>query len=850
MRLAIPDFSLVCLIGPSGSGKSTFAARHFRPTEIVSSDDCRALVSDDEQTLEANEETFELLGHIVDLRLRRRLLTVVDATSVQRPDRAVLVAHARRRHALPVAIVLDLDPALCEARNADDPVRARRSRVAVRQSRALRKHVGKLQREGFRHVHVLRDPAEVEALEIVREPLWTDRRDLSGPFDIIGDVHGCFDELAALLETLGYVIEPFESGAETPIRARHPDGRQALFVGDLTDRGPRNIDCLRLVRGMARDGCAQAVMGNHDQKLSRWLRGNKVTVAHGLEVTVAEFERASEAFRRDTQAFLYDLRSHLWLDGGQLVVAHAGLKAEMHGRGSAEVRAFAMYGETNGEIDEFGLPVRLDWSRDYRGEATVVFGHTPVPDAEWLNDTLCVDTGCVFGGKLTALRWPEREIVSVPARERYAVPARPIESVRGPSAQQDHDALLYFDDFAKKLRVECRLGRAVTIPEENALAALEVMSRFAIDPRWLVYLPPTMAACPTAPDGEGLEHPLQALDHYLARGVAHLVAEEKHMGSRAVAVVARDAESARARFGVEDGKAGVVYTRTGRPFFPDDALEAELVARVARAMRSAGLWEELATDWVVLDAELMPWSAKAGALIDARFRPTARAAAASARALLAASAPLADHESLAALRDTAERQLANARAMRTVMDGYCWTVEGIEDYRLAPFHLLAAEGAVFADRPHGWHMQILERLGQDDPVIAPTGWREIQGDDEGARVAVVDWWEAHTATGGEGLVIKPAAFTVRGEKGLVTPAMKVRGHDYLRLVYGPDFDLPSNLVRLKERNLGRKLSLAEREYRLGLEGLHRFVERRPLAEVHECALAVLGLESEPVDPRL
>ena len=299
-----------------------------------------------------------------------------------------------------------------------------------------------------------------------------------------------------------------------------------------------------------------------------------------------------------------------------------------------------------------------------------------------------------------------------------------------------------------------------------------------------------------------------------------------------------------------DDKAGVIFTRTGRAFFPDDALEAELVGRVSRAMTTARLWEELATDWIVLDAELMPWSAKAGALIDARFRPTARAAAASARALLDASVPLADHASLAALRDTAERQLANARAMHTVMDGYCWQVDGIEDYRLAPFHLLAAEGSVFADRPHAWHMQTLERLGRDDPVITTTGWREVRGDDESARAALVDWWERHTAGGGEGLVIKPAAFTVRGEKGLVTPAMKVRGHDYLRLVYGPDYDLPGNLVRLRERNLGRKLSLAEREYRLGLEGLHRFVERRPLAEVHACALAVLGLESEPVDPRL
>ncbi len=444
MKLAIPDFALVCLIGPSGAGKSTFAARHFLPTEVVSSDDCRAMVSDDKLTLDADEETFELLGHIIDLRLKRRLLTVVDATSVQPADRAALVQHARRWHAPPVAIILDLDldPKLCEVRNANDSARARSAQITTRESRALRTHIGKLQREGFREVHVLRDAPQIEAAEIVREPLCTDRREMQGPFDIVGDVHGCFDELTALLEKLGYVIDPFEPGGEALIEARHPKGRQVLFVGDLTDRGPRNVDCLRLIQGMCKVGTAQAVMGNHDNKLSRWLLGHKVTIAHGLEQTVAELARKSDDFRRNAQVFLHGLRSHLWLDGGRLVVAHAGLKALMHGRGSAAVRSFAIYGARNGEVDKFGLPVRLNWARDYHGKAAVVFGHTPVLAAEWLNGTLCIDTGCVFGGKLTALRWPEREIVCVPARKQYAVPVRPIESVHGPSAQQDHDALL------------------------------------------------------------------------------------------------------------------------------------------------------------------------------------------------------------------------------------------------------------------------------------------------------------------------------------------------------------------------------------------------------------------------
>ena len=848
MTLSLPDFCLVVLIGPTGSGKSTLARRHFRETEIVSSDACRAIVADDETDQSATGDAFELLRYSAGIRLKRRLLTVIDATSVQRADRAELVALARRHHALPVALVLDIDPDLCHGRNAGRANRDFGPHVARNHSRALRRSLKGLQKEGFRQVHVMRGPEEVAALTIERVPLWTDRRGDHGPFDIIGDVHGCFDELTELLGTLGYALDPYVPG-EGLLSARHPQGRRAFFVGDITDRGPRNLDCLRLVMGMCAEGTAECVMGNHDQKLARWLAGRKVTVSHGLERTVAEMETASPGFRRAAHDFLDALRSHAWLADGRLVVAHAGLKEEMHGRGSAAVRSFALYGETTGEVDEFGLPVRLDWAREYRGAAEVIYGHTPMREAEWLNGTLCIDTGCVFGGRLTALRWPERETVGVAARAEYSAPARPLDTARDRTAQQDHDRLLYFDDFARKQRIETRLGGAVSIPEENALAALEVMSRFAIDPRWLIYLPPTMAACPTAPDGPCLERPAEALEFYAARGVSELVVEEKHMGSRAVLVVGRDAGAARARFGVEDGKAGVVHTRTGRPFFADAALEAALVDRVGRAIEAAGLWGELETDWVLLDAELMPWSAKAGALLQKQYDPTVAAARWSAEALLEAlgGREIAGTE---ALKTQAEALRDKALAMRRTIDGYCWSAESLDDYRIAPFHLLASEGRVHTDRPHSWHMDTLARLAASDPILTATAWTRIDPADPAALSEVTEWWERHTATGGEGFVLKPDAFVVTGSKGLVQPAMKVRGADYLRIIYGPEYDAEANLARLRKRGLGRKFSLADREFRLGLEGLHRFVERAPLRKVHECALGVLALESEPVDPRL
>ncbi len=704
MKFSIPDFALVVLIGPSGSGKSSFAIKHFLDTEIISSDHCRALVSDDETDQSCTADAFELLNQMAAIRLRRRKLTVIDATSVQRADRAKLIALARKYHALPVALVLNIDPEICHERNKDRPNRDFGIHVPRNHSRALKRGLRGLHKEGFRQVQIMRTPEEADALQIERTPLWTDQRTLQGPFDIIGDIHGCFDELRELLKKLGYEVDPLPDENETLFSARHPENRLAFFVGDITDRGPRNVDCLRLVMGMCAEGSAQCVMGNHDFKLSKWLKGRKVQLNHGLDLTAAELEQTSETFRKEATEFIYNLRSHAWLADGKLVVAHAGLKEEMHGRGSGAVRTFAMFGETTGEIDEFGLPVRLEWAREYKGDADVVYGHTPVLEAEWLNNTLCIDTGCVFGGKMTALRWPEREAVSVAAEKQYAEPAKPLDAASGRSAQQDNDRLLYFDDYATKRRIETRFNSTVLIPEQNSLAALEVVSRFAIDPRWLIYVPPTMAASPTATEGPFLERPEMALEFYNNRGVTDLVVEEKHMGSRAICVFAKGKDAAKKRFGVEDGKAGVIYTRTGRPFFKDEKEEVAVIDRMIAAMDKSGLWKELATDWIVLDAELMPWSAKAQELLQRQYHPTHTAARASAEALLNAINTGQSVEGLSALKEQAEKRLANAISMAETIDGYCWSANSIEDYRIAPFHILAAEGSVFSDQSHVWHM--------------------------------------------------------------------------------------------------------------------------------------------------
>ena len=323
--LEIPELSLVVLIGVSGSGKSTFGRAHFLPSEVISSDFCRGLVSDDENAQDATKDAFELLHYIAGKRLARGRLTVVDATNVQPEARKPLVALAREYHVLPVAIVLDVGERVSQERNRDRPDRDFGSHVIRNQQRQLRRGLRGLKREGFRQIHVLDSPEAVEAATIQRAPLWNNKRGESGPFDVIGDVHGCADELEELLTLLGY---RFVDGAYA-----HPEGRQAIFVGDLVDRGPRVLDTVRIAQAMVERGSAYAVPGNHDQKLVRALRGRDVRITHGLDRSLAELDAHPEA-REDVARFLDSLVSHYVFDDGNLVVAHAGMKEEMQGRGS------------------------------------------------------------------------------------------------------------------------------------------------------------------------------------------------------------------------------------------------------------------------------------------------------------------------------------------------------------------------------------------------------------------------------------------------------------------------------------------------------------------------------------
>lgn len=867
MQYKIPATSLIILVGASSSGKSTFAKTHFKNTEILSSDFFRAMVSNSEDAMDANVETFEALHFVLSKRLQRNLLTVVDATNLHTPARKALKSIALEYHVLPIILAFDVPEKILLERHRQRQDRNFGENVILQHHRLLKQSLKKFKEEGFRQVILFKTLEELQAAEFVRTPIYSDKREEKFPFDIIGDVHGCFDELQLLLEKLGYQIQKHENllFPHFGFSVTNPENRKAFFVGDLVDRGNKIPEVLRLVMSMVYQNQALCVAGNHDEKLLKKLRGKNVTVAHGMQESLDQLANESPEFIEEVKRFLDGLISHYVVDEGNLVVAYAGLKENMQGRASGAVRSFCLFGETTGEIDEFGLPVRYNWALEYKGKATVVYGHTPVLRTEWLNNTIDIDTGCVFGGKLTALRYPEREFIQVDALKTYAESKKPLNFIDSPlSLQQENDDILDIADLIQEKspnkNISTKYGFSVNIAQNNMLAALEVMSRFAINPKWLIYLPPTMSPTESSQLDNYLEHPTEAFQYFAKNGIKTLVCEEKHMGSRAIIVICKNEKVVLDRFGIEQEGIGVCYTRTGRSFFTDKELEQAFLSRLNIALEKSGFYEKHQTDWVCLDCELMPWSAKAQSLIQNQY------------AAVGSSAKNAIDETLIILEKSSERfkesnpenyqemtgiQEIFANKKRMISDyiqsyqNYCWEVNDLDDYTLAPFHILATENAVHTDKPHTWHLEeIATFCKEDEKMLLATNHLLVDLNDDNSRNQAIDWWEKMTQKGGEGMVVKPLDFISKNSKGIIQPAIKCRGSAYLSIIYGAEYNAPQNLIRLKQRSVHKKRNLALNEFVLGLTALDNFVQKQPLHKVHECVFGVLALESEPIDPRL
>ena len=851
-QLVIPDFAAVVLVGPSGSGKSHFARKFFKDTEILSSDLFRKMLADSEEEMSANADTFAVLYDVLKRRLARRLLTVIDATNLRNDERKVLLEIIKSCHASSVGIHFDVDIDYCKSNN--------KQRDNPRPERVIRNQFGtfkgsNLNKEGFSVVYKLAaDRLQNPELSIARVPLRTDKRAITGPFDIIGDVHGCWSELESLLSELGYLIY---NGL-----AVHPDGRRLLFLGDLVDRGPDSVKVLKFVMGMvASEPPYQAlwVRGNHDDKILRHLQGRPVTLSPEQLLTMEQINQENEVnpeFIDCLVDFLDAAPSHLWLDDGKLVIAHAGIEEPMIGKAGKVLLSFTLYGQTTGETDDFGLPVRQDWAANYSGKATIVYGHSVTVTPKFVGKTICLDSGCCFGGKLTALRYPEKELVSVPALKVYVEPVSPLVSEEVIKAEAKDNYLPEVQTLLSKYHAKTRFDTTFNVTLGLAAAAFETLALNAVAPNWLIFVPPTTGTVDSSAREDFLERPEEALDYYKSRGVPYVVAQFKHMGSRAVVILCKDKSVALRKFG-DGSRIGVVLTKTCRPFFDDVATENYVLEELNNSMTTSGLWEELETDWIVIDGEMLPWSMKAGGLIRNTFAAvsasgisfTTEASDALTRFGQRTDLVEVDWIKVLSCLEGLKHTKENLKLYEQAWSNYCKTYNSVADLHFAPFAILATEGKVWADVSHVDQMVLLTKLAYESSgFLHQTPWMKVDLNDEQSVDKVIAWWEQLTRAGHEGLVFKaPTLFPT--EQGL-SPSLKVRGSEYLRIIYGHNYLDSTVLPGLKKRSTGNKRRMARTGLALSLETLSLFVEGASLQRVYKSAWAALALHSEEIDVRL
>jgi protein phosphatase len=860
MEIRLPEFAFVALIGTSGSGKSHFAAQHFNPGEIVSQAQFEAMTGDDGTDEGLHAETIALMHQAIEIRLRHRKATIVDATLLKPQDRAELRRLARKYHVRLAAIVLDTPLETCIARNTERLGSPDRQLIRA-QAQLMEQTASYLKEEGLRPNYQIR-PEDVE-IEIVRYKAASDRREVTGGLDLIGDVHGCLSELLALLDRLGYEVSATEiaspevdpHGAALPklgrhkISLHHPRGRRLVFVGDLCDRGPDSPGVIRLVMDAVAQGMALCVPGNHDDKLMRKLSGNNVQLKHGLEKTMAQLEGADPAFLEEIRAFIDGLPSHLELDGGQLVVAHAGLKAGMHGRHSGEIHSFCLYGETTGETDEFGLPVRQNWAADYDGQALVVYGHTPIPEPSWQNNTVNIDTGCVFGGELTALRYPERSTIAVPAQTIWCQPSRPMHWIGVQKSTQAVDHSISMATISPQMLVSTSDGYNLNLDEATYTHLLAHVSERAVHARWLLYAPPSYGPPTVSPIAGLLEHPAQAIDYYRKKSVTLLAARPMLHGTTVTIVLCRDAAVATQRFGLDNQGIGAIYTRSGRPYFGEVAETQLRLGQMARALEAADVWSLLKSDWLCLEAVVVPIGHKAPAFVPQVY---AEVAATGLHSVERAQAKLEMAKARGlAVDDSLQRLALEKQSLQAFREAYRQMAgPEIAEPQFHLQQLLAVEGQVLLGKSQEMQQALLA------PIAAALGSAFVAAtllqadlDSESSLRALTAWWENHNLQGGAGLMIGPLEMMVAREGEMMQPWIKVRCPEYLRLRYGPAYDAPATMQALQDRNLRLKRETVVRSYSLAREGLRRFVGGQPFDEVFQCIFTTLGLEMAVVDAR-
>ncbi|MCP2036431.1 polynucleotide kinase-phosphatase [Planomicrobium sp. HSC-17F08] len=863
MRIGLPHGGIVLLVGPSNSGKTTLLRKlvdqkEILPSEIISSDDFRMLVSDKDfidwrnrpqdeaaalmdEYQEISTEAFEMMDALIEARCRLNKLVLVDATHLWEDDRKRFISLAQKNHVPITALVFDIpERVLLERDELRDQPRGKKR--IKQQSQVFRNEKRFIKKEGFASVYTIK---ETEGLEFFRHvnPLDIELQD---GIDVIGDIHGCFAEFIELLEKLGYQENP--EGLYV-----HPFGRRFLSVGDVMSRGPQSLETMQFFYKHVKEGLAYMVDSNHGWKIARWLDGRQVVLSHGDENVEEEFiqyekevgsEKTAE-LKQQFKEFLLNAPSHYVIHKNGvpvLAAAHAGIKDAFIGKQSQAISDFCRYGDTGG-FNEKGKPVRKDWTVSRSRNLLIVWGHDPKPKPLLINNTINIDQGAVFGGELTAYRYPERDFVSVKAKDVYTGTAD------NPLMEWEKNRLNppNIGKFIHGYSVLTEDIGEVKVPSDIVKPAIDAVSHFTVPIEQLVYIPPTMSPTPKPSSLAGyLEHPKEAIDYYRSHGIQRLVAEKKHMGSRAILFLFKDTDAAKKHTGI--ASLGTIYTRTGKRFF-DRETEAKMVRQLNNELVRINYFEQHETDYVLLDAEIMPWNLKAKELISSQYAHVSENALVDREMLKSKLEEAAkDNEELAGWLKEYEGKLANAQTFNEVFQKYCWNVESTESIQIAPFHVLAHSKQTFFDQPHTWHMEMNRMLAGQSDLFVETEFKLIS--DEASEQEVVQWWQEMTEDGHEGIIIKPEFYIPKNKGKLLQPAIKVRGQKYLSIIYGMDYLEEKNLARLKNRNTGKKQKLALKEFALGIEGLTRFVGGESIERVHECVLGTLAMESDPVDPRL
>ncbi|WP_026908152.1 polynucleotide kinase-phosphatase [Paucisalibacillus globulus] len=864
MEIRLPYSGIVLLVGPSNSGKSTFLknlinSKQILPSEVVSSDDFRVLVSDVEfmdwkqkpkdeadsifdEYQSISKEAFSLMDSLIEKRCRLNKLSFVDATHLHSDDRKRYIELARKNHVPIMALVFDIDQHILLAR---DEMRKnpRGNRRIKQQYQTFKREKRFIKKEGYFASYFISDMDDISLIRKSNNPV---ELEIGNGIDIIGDIHGCYDEMIQLLEKLGY--EKNDEGYYA-----HPDGRRFLSLGDIMSRGPNSLETIQFFLRHVNNGLAYMIDSNHGWKIARWLDGRNVTMNHGDERIEEEFEQFQEnlgearalELKQQTKHLLLKAPSHYVVTKNNVptvVCTHAGIKDEFIGKQSYDISDFCRYGDTDG-VNDFDKPIRKDWTIHHKISCLILWGHDPKPKPLIINNTINIDQGVVFGGELTAFRYPEKQFVSVKAKQDYS------NGGNNPLIEWEKNRLnlpniVKFMNGYSVLTDE--IGE-VHVAKKHVIPAMDRVSHFTIPIEELVYIPPTMSPTPKASNlKDYLEHPKEAIDYYRSVGMNRMVAEKKHMGSRGVLLIFKDKEAAIKYIGRET--LGVIYTRTGKRFFQEET-EKEIMKQINEGMLSNDYFTTYDTDYVLLDAEIMPWNLKAKELISSQYAHVSENAILDRSYLVdKLKETVPTNQQLEGWLREYEEKLEHALVFKEVFQKYCWNVEGVKEIQIAPFHVLAHSNETFFDKPHTWHMEMNQEFAKLADIFVETEFMVI--DSESSEAEVINWWETMTKDGHEGIVIKPETFISRYKGKLIQPAIKVRGRKYLHIIYGMDYLEPENLSRLKERNTSKKQKLALKEFALGMEGIKRFVDGDSLERVHECVLGVLAMETDPVDPRL